>query len=460
MSDSALDCSLPTLSELLPEQGAPAIVAQALSEMIGKYVRPEEGVLDYFEYRPRKECRMLWTFPSSRVQRILISGKIFFDDKGERLIQESSFRKLAKEAVAGDSETGSCYFKYLPERRLLLQLFPFDSKLRALVHAVSKDSMRGAFAPALGVSGRDLRVLDVDMLAYKPWGRATLRYTIGGLSKPTSWVGKLFHDDRGQQMLGVLKTLPEKFHKAGVPWELAQAHFYLATERMLVMEAFESAVEVKTLLAHSAGDSEARRALFGLAVAAAEGLSAFQRISIPGLPESSPETLLKKLHRATDQPQVPGRGRFEGAELLSALVRRLENEAAQMTPEPLALGHGAFRHTHFLVRDGRPALIDLDDLCIRGVSADAGEFLAYVTWTRCRQPALRSVLDDFEETFLTGLRGHKKLSRRWLAWHRAAGELKWALHGLRSRHSQFREKTEAILGLAANTLSGLSRLSA
>ena len=96
----------------------------------------------------------------------------------------------------------------------------------------------------------------------------------------------------------------------------------------------------------------------------------------------------------------------------------------------------------------------------RGVSADAGEFLAYVTWTRCRQPALRSVLDDFEETFLTGLRGHKNLSPRWLAWHRAAGELKWALHGLRSPHSQFRENTESILGLAANTLSGLSRLSA
>ena len=59
-----LDPDLPALSELLPPKGAPEVVARGVSEMTGTRCDPDQARVEYFEYRPRKHCRILWSIPA------------------------------------------------------------------------------------------------------------------------------------------------------------------------------------------------------------------------------------------------------------------------------------------------------------------------------------------------------------------------------------------------------------
>src|SRR5207245_1565679 len=94
-----------------------------------------------------------------------------------------------------------CHYKYLREHRLLLQLFPFDSKLPGLARAYSEGWVRGEFAKSLGVGPEDLRSMEIDLVAYKAWSRASLRYAIEIQNKRLHWFGKVFPDDKGESML-------------------------------------------------------------------------------------------------------------------------------------------------------------------------------------------------------------------------------------------------------------------
>ena len=141
---------------------------------------------------------------------------------------------------------------------------------------------------------------------------------------------------------------------------------------------------------------------------------------------------------------------------LETLIRRLEDALASLPSEPLGLGHGSFRHTHFFLRGDRPTLIDLDGMCLCGVNADAGKFLACLDRSSLRRPQSRSVLAECETVFLDGLRTHPQLSLDWLTWHRAANLLKWALRSFSSLSYQWLEITEQLAERSATLLTELS----
>jgi hypothetical protein len=448
--------ALRDFAEQGPARTGPGLVAEVASEMTGTIVQADQGTLDYFEHRPGRECRMLWSFSTASERQVWISGKWFNDAEGERLIDKPSFQRLAVEADVL-YPANHCHYKYLHERRLLLQLFPFDSKLPGLVRAASQTWAGRIFARYLALPEEELQVIEVKPLGYKPWGHVALRYALAHQQLRLHWFCKVLHDDSGLAMFDVLRILPERFQRAGVPWDIAKPLFYLPPERMLVMEAFAEAIEVKDLLARFMEEADARRALRLLAHVAAEGLTAFQRVAVPGLPENLPQTQLKKLQKSIaahggSNTVLPG-----AAETMGKLLRGLEESAARLPPEPVRLSHGAFRHTHFLLRNDRPAIIDLDGLCMRGISADAAEFLAYLAWTRCRQASIRLALDECETAFLDGLKQQESLFSPWLAWHRSAALLKWALHSLRAPSAQCEQDTAAVLRLAEDALSGLNR---
>jgi hypothetical protein len=444
------DPALAGLAELLPAAGAPQFVLDAVRQMTG--IAFSQGLLEYFEYRPARDARMLWSFPAESGPALLVSGKLFRDDDAGPLMEQTSLKELAKETAVRHRAQGS-YYQYLPERRVLLQLFPFDSKLPGLVRATSREWVARAFAGLLGIPAAQCDVRKVETITYKPSKRAALRYIVQQPGQQVHYFGKLFQDDRGERMIPLFDTLRQQFQHKGVPWDLPKPLFYVPAVQMLTMEGLEDPTEVRTLLERSSQDLQARRALRALFGQIAQGLAPLQRATVGELPEEPPKVVLKKLYKSTAAPEGLARLLPGGAGRFMGLVQRLEENAARLPAERLVLTHGALRHNHFLLRGDRPVLIDLDGLCLRGPSADAGDFLAYVDWRRCRHEAFRSILDECEDVFWTGLKEHPGLSRGWLNWYRAAGHLKWTLHALRSLSPRYQEDAEAILRVADGILT-------
>ena len=118
------DPALAGLAELLPAAGAPQFVLDAVRQMTG--IAFSQGLLEYFEYRPARDARMLWSFPAESGPALLVSGKLFRDDDAGPLMEQTSLKELAKETAVRHRAQGS-YYQYLPERRVLLQLFPFHN---------------------------------------------------------------------------------------------------------------------------------------------------------------------------------------------------------------------------------------------------------------------------------------------------------------------------------------------
>jgi hypothetical protein len=221
---------------------------------------------------------------------------------------------------------------------------------------------------------------------------------------------------------------------------------------MLLLEDVDGASPPKELVVRATIDPNARRALLKLVASAADGLHAFQRLKVRGLLPRGPDILMKKLAKDSESPEQLAQVAPDLAELIRTSVVRLTSEAARMAPESVRLGHGSFRHTHFLLRSDRPVLVDLEGLCLRGVSADAGDFLAYLDWVGCRQPQYGSLLEECSAIFLMGLKGLPDLSPHWLSWHRAAAQVKWALRTFASLAPSWVEISERLVRLSGQAL--------
>ena len=218
---------------------------------------------------------------------------------------------------------------------------------------------------------------------------------------------------------------------------------------MLVLEALEGAVKVETLLNDALHQGPAREALREFIATAGRGLGPFQQAVVEGLPRVTPETLLEELEE--DREGLEGVAPAV-AQAVGRQLRRLGSEAGRLPPEAEGLGHASFRHSHFLLRGGQPVLLDLDGLCLCGVSADAGNFLAYLDRAGLRRPPWRPLLQECEGVFGEALRGPRGASPGWLAWYRAAAQVKWALRSAFSPSPRSPETTEGLLRLAEQTV--------
>ena len=66
------DPALAGLAELLPAAGAPQFVLDAVRQMTG--IAFSQGLLEYFEYRPARDARMLWSFPAESGPALCFHG--------------------------------------------------------------------------------------------------------------------------------------------------------------------------------------------------------------------------------------------------------------------------------------------------------------------------------------------------------------------------------------------------
>ncbi len=435
------DPALPALEELFPASGAPGFVHDFARELW-----PLDGntpKVRYARYKPASECVALWSVATESGPPLLLTAKLFAGNKGAEIVQRLSFQRLASEARQAAGADAPLY-RYLPERRALLQVFPLDSKLRGLPFAASTGRMAGALARALGVAPEALRVIEAAPLRYKAWHRCVLRYRVEIGGAEHVFFGKLFRDDRGEAMLPRLRALKAQLEAHDVPWLVPVPVAYLPEPRLLLLEEVRHQGTLKALLERGAADLNARSTLREQIRLAAEGLLRLQRIELTGVPVVTAQDSLGWLG---DKAKAIGEVAPALADALLQRLARLEGEARALPEEPLVPAHGAFRHTQMLNCGERVGLIDLDELRLSGAAADAGDFLGCLDRMALRRPSLRPEIADVEAAFSDVVSEH--LNPGWLAWYRTTTQLKLTI-----RSFQGLKWTESAKALLAQTGQG------
>jgi hypothetical protein len=424
-------------------------------DMTGVPVEPEQGDICGFDYRPGRRCILSWSFPTP-FGSLLVSGSLLTDRKERDVISRPGFLRLAEEARA-IAEIKVRSYAYSAPHQLLLQLFPLDAKLPGLVHAASNSWVRDTFADCLGSPFKALRLLEASLLDYKPSRRCTFRFEVDNAGSRRRYFAKVLGGDRGRELFSRLKAIEEGLKRRPGAWGIAAPMAYFEDGQMLLTKAVDGAVDGRALEARAAeGEASAGRDLLALVAVAANGLPAFQRVAVPGLEVITTREILADL--AKDACFLPGLKRVapDAAASLTDQWRRLEDTVARLPPESMGLAHGSFRHTHFLLHGTRPIIVDLDGICLSGASADAGKFLACLDRGAVRRPLSRAILKECERVFLDRLKASTEISPEWLAWHRAATLVKWAMRSFSSLSSGWLEVTEKLVHSSERLLLGLA----
>ena len=449
------DPALNALAELFPIEGAPGFVRQAAGEAAGRDFQPSDGKAVYIRYRPTRNCVALWSFPAADGQQVLISATLFRDERGARIAARRSFLALAGDVRRSDG--GPEPFRYLPDKRILVQRFPLDVRLPGLALARSAEWRRDHLLPQLGLTNdgavsdtaADVALKTID---YKPRHRCVLRFDVTLKEGRAGYFAKLFRDDRGERFLSWLQTISAQLDSDGAPWSIAPPVAYLPDAWMLLLGAVDDALELKDLIKEARGDAGARSALNGQMEQAADGLQFLHRQEVGGLPAVPPKALLQRFEDSMEGlPLVDP----AAAELIIACLRTLEEQASRLPPEPMVTTHGAYRHDQILIRGKRQTVLDLDTLCLSGASADAGNFLSYLDVTAERRRRQRPVIEECAPFFEERALRLPSVSPEWLAWYRAAGHVKKAVRSYLSLDAKWPQMADAFLRPIAQTQLGV-----
>ncbi len=422
MSDVArvvpMDDALPSMRELLATPSIPAPVGEALANCTSEDIAPESGEIRYVRYRPGRDCTVLWSFPSRGRRPLLVSARLFSDDRG-----------------------------------LLLQPFPRDHRLSGLELASSEAWVAQQLTALQLRHDGATPVVEVLPDSYKPGIRCVLRYRTEEADGHLLCLAKVARHDEPQQSVLGIGQLATRLSAARAPWGIAAPIAHVPEINLLLIEPIQDAVQVSELFDGAVHDHAARLELDEVVMQIADGLAVFQQAGFPGLPIVDPASRLVELERKASrvEPIAP-----ELAGWLGAPLHSLRRSLAELSPEPTVLSHGSFRHEHFLRAATRLVAVDLDNLCLSGASADAGSFLSFLDTEAIADPCRRDVADSCVESFASSLSRNGCINPAWVAWYRAAGHLKWALRCFFSLSPRWPERTEALCRLATDTLAEIT----
>lgn len=437
------DPALPALQDVFPGRGAPEFVASAVHEMTGRDVDAARARIRFVRYRPGKSCVVLWVFHGGDAP-LMVSGKLFRDERGAGVSQRAAFQRQGAEA--GRRLGGAETYRYLPEQQLLLQLYPMDSRMPALMQAEDESWLRDALAPALGT--RAIRLVSAEPVSYKPWRRCVYEYhlEVDGVSR--RFFGKVFLDDRGAKLCRWLAEIERRLRARDAPWRIVAPVTHIDDAHLLVIEGVDGATEFKDIV--KAGENGAGREVLHVIERAAEGLAAFHEIDLDGLDEMPPHEVVHDYAAGAEGIDVVAP---EFAASAFRALAALDEQARRLRPERLVLTHGAFRHDQFLLAGEEMVAMDLDTLCRSGASADAGNFLGYLDVTGVRRPELRAATDRCAEAFSGTLSRLPDVSQEWTSWYRAAAHLKKALRSFYSLDPKWPQTVDELLSRAERALS-------
>ena len=292
-----------------------------------------------------------------------------------------------------------------------------DTALPALRVAADPDEVARRLELVLGEPVE----VSVEPVRYRPGSRCVLRYDVVGASGRTTFFAKALQPDAYERIVALHAQPAVHEDSTGLVAEMVAfwADLNVAVGRAIEGRSASSVLndpdvptEAKIRLGHDLGDLLAR--FHDLPVESDTTWSADQHVI----------TLADTM--AAVECADPAIGIRLGA-VLDSLT------ATMPAPGTTVLGHGSFRAGQVVVTaDGRPVLLDVDEVRHSDREQDLGVALAHLTWQGIRHPHQHQELVEIERALLAAYEATAgEVRPDALRWWKAAGLLQVAVRRFR-----------------------------
>jgi aminoglycoside phosphotransferase (APT) family kinase protein len=256
-------------------------------------------------------------------------------------------------------------YLYLPHLKILIQVFPTDTKLPQLPVIVNPK----AIAPYLQtyMNLKEPEVPRVTVLKYKPEKRCVVRYDFSDHGeRSSSMIGKTHYNSRGRDVFHIMQFL----RRSGLPVPAPLA--YIADLKLLLIEALQgrelgSFVTEPDFPEHIKGAAAAVAGLHMIPLdRAIVQTASLHRVSLNEEADSFGR------HVERFQLECPELKQIDS--LASAILRKLK----LCEGECLTFVHGELDPSQLFVSDSKIWVLDFDRFKISRPAIDIGHFLAYL----------------------------------------------------------------------------------
>ncbi len=441
------DPALPMLRELFLDS-VPSFVAKATREQLGIRGDLDNVTTIYTNYRPSTRCTIAWSLPMWPERPLIMSGTLFSDDEGERMVHRADFQRQAasaQEVLDGRIKP----FVYLRGQRLLLQVVPLDAGLTGLLAASKEDFARQALRIGFGGAAPDMDV-EMRLDSYKPGQRCVYEYSVPDGKESVRLFAKVLADEMPAETIAWLRAAASRINCAPGAWSIVPPIAHIPDANTLLFESVEGGVQPTRLLRRSRYDQRAKETLLQVIRNAAQGLGAIQGLSPDGLQAFDAADLLASLTSDIDSVRSVAPGLWLA---LEAGLQELEVRLHKLQPEPTVPCHGSYRFSQMLAVGTDLSVLDMDSVCSGGASADAANFLAYLDKMALRRPKLATLIGECQTVFEQAAIESSAASPEWLAWQRAASDLKIAVRSFFTLSPRWPSISRKMLQLAHEQLA-------
>ncbi|MGH2714507.1 MAG: aminoglycoside phosphotransferase family protein, partial [Thermoleophilaceae bacterium] len=404
----------------------------ALAEHAREGLEIEACHPEYVRYKPGTSCLVGYRLRLRRpdedhVDDLPAHVQLYADDGARRGWQRPSLRRLLDRARQGHLPPPHVRAALLEDVGGLLQIYPVDRDLPALVRAAAPRKMGRLLGELLRHDGR-LR-LRVEIVRYRPGRKALLRYQLRCGERRYVYA-KAYAGPRAAHQ----HRLSNALAAAGVPVPPV-----LGTVPQLEM------------VVHAAADGRPLLALRDVTEyasplrAAAETLARLHGASIEGLRSVPADHDASLVRRSAETLAVllPEHDLWIH-ELAAAIAAALA-----AIPERRAPIHGDFYDDQVLVSDGRVTLLDFDEARLGNPLVDVGNFLAHVSAKLSDTGAADAARETFRAAYLARCGG----DARTLALFEACAMLQLAVGPFRRLQRDWPDAVLRLLRLAEHRLT-------
>ncbi len=313
-----------------------------------------------------------------------------------------------------------------------------DTELPALNQAADEDEVARRLETALGEPVR----VSIVPVRYRPGSRCVLRYDVETAS-------------------GTTTTLYAKALQSDSYTRISTLHAKLAPEdEAMLAEVVAWWPDLQMVVSRSVKGRSASSVLRDASVSADEKarlghhlgglLARFHELPVEPDATWTADQQLIKLADAMDAVECadPHTGIRLGA-VLDTLAATIP------APDPTVVGHGSFRAGQVVVTpEGRPVLLDVDEVRLSDRERDLGIALAHLTWQEMRHPQVFAALARVENSILSSYAAAAcEVRPDALRWWRAAGLVQVAVRRFRRLEVDDWPMTELLADTAEDLLA-------
>jgi aminoglycoside phosphotransferase (APT) family kinase protein len=460
------DPSLPQLEVATDPERMREIFQEHLRSLDGKAYRVLECRISFLR-QTTSRCLLHYSLrlgdPGTGQQwSQLVTGVIYGGNRTQRTWQRLRRSEPPEQAIpSSPSSVAFAPFCYLPELDMLVQVFPYDHRLPALRQLLMwgpTPELEALLVAGLGEGGWHLEGWEVEPVRYRVDMRATLRLTLGARQETEEEAGgsgrveqrrfyaKVYRkEEEGEQTYQVLRQLWEA---SGEGFSVARPIAYLGSLHLLLQEEVPG-ISLRDILVPVKSGATEEQEVTPVVRKVARALAALHLSNVVTPRQRRLRDEVARLERAGKdlRSACPHLGvEIEG--IIGAVVAGLQ----EVPPAPI---HGDLKPWDILFDGDRLVLLDLDKFAGGDPLLDVANFL--VNLAKTGPPSSLSHVRPWgvEQTFAEEYFAHAPEEwRARLPLHYAMAVLKRAAGLYRSKVLSWRDKIEALITEAGDSLAG------